>query len=154
MNFLEEPSHNTATNLAMDAEQTRIAARLMDGLVSLGPILGPSLEKASQLGEWWILANFKAGGQNAAVGMNPVLSESSRDTPFTPLRRSDDQFELGVTHPTTGEHYCYGGLPMGGANCSAIAGHMGAAFMYLVRARQQDTFHGKGAWKTWRDGFQ
>jgi hypothetical protein len=36
MNLLEEPPHITATSSAMDADQTRIAAKFVDELVSLG----------------------------------------------------------------------------------------------------------------------
>jgi hypothetical protein len=36
MNFPEEPTNNTATNSAMGADQTRIAAKFVDELISFG----------------------------------------------------------------------------------------------------------------------
>ena len=115
--------------------------------------------------------DFKAGGQNEAVGKDPVIL--NRVDTILPLlytggysavldaskffykfeTRTEDQPYLGVIHPITREHYCYGGLPMGGANCPAIAGRVGAAFMRLIRARHQEISHGQSASNTWRDGF-
>jgi hypothetical protein len=184
MNFLVEPEHNSAPNSPMDEVQTQVAAEFVDELIGLGilrkptpdqPVLakGPMfcLEKPGQPGQWRILANFKAGKQNEAVGKDPVFL--NRVDTVLPLlysggysavidaskffyqfpTRPEDQPYLGVTHPVTLEDLYYGGLPMGGANCPAVAGRMGAAFMRLVRTRRPDLFQGTGSSNTWRDGF-
>jgi hypothetical protein len=147
MNFLEEPHHNAASNSSMDEDQTRIASTFVDELISLGTLLGLfpeghikafgpmfSLEKAGQPGQWRILANFKAGGQNQSVGKDTVffnrvdnllpylysdgysaVIDASKFFYEFPTRPEDQPY-LGVTHPVIGARYCYGGLPMGGAN--------------------------------------
>ena len=86
MNFLKVPRNNVAEpDKGMTDEQLEVAIQFTDELVKLGVLrLPPSpaeikaitplfcLPKPGQPGEWRVLGDMKLGGQNEAIGKDPV----------------------------------------------------------------------------------
>ena len=160
MNFLVEPAEHLTANGEMTAEQLEIAIEFVDELLALGvleespdddPVRATCplfvLPKTGQPGQWRIIANAKAGGQNACVGSDPVVLPSAdyvlrqmysggwsavidASKFFYQFRTvvTERKF-LGLVHPGTGKVYRYAGLPMGCGNSPRIAGCLGAAFL-------------------------
>ena len=150
---------------------------LMDlGVLELAPVDDPILgnaplfciPKAGQPGQWRVLANMKEGRQNDTIGNEPVyLPRVSTILPHMysagwsatvdaskffyqfPTVVSERKY-LGCTHPTTGLHYRYRGLPMGAGNSPAIAGRMGATVLRKLRERRTDLFGGEPYDNTWQ----
>jgi hypothetical protein len=89
MNFLHEPATGLNPNSEMTAEQITIAGDFIDELVGLdvltvvkpgemlanGPIF--CLPKPGQPGQWRVLSDMRAGGQNTAVGADPTVFPKS-----------------------------------------------------------------------------
>jgi hypothetical protein len=82
---MNEPAHAIHPNSVMDDNQLSVAAQFVDELLDIGALGTPlSLEsvltttplfcvpKPHQPGMWWVIADMKAGGQNATVGSDPV----------------------------------------------------------------------------------
>jgi hypothetical protein len=152
MNFLHTPQKGAAPNSPMDPEQLRIAVEFVEELIELG-VLAPKpkdtnlhsttplfcLAKAGQPGQWRVIANCRTGGQNDAVGSDPVILprinhilprlyqggwsavvDASKMFYQFPTKQEEQKF-LGVIHPVTGEEYVWAGLPMGAGNSPACA---------------------------------
>jgi hypothetical protein len=185
MNFLAVPRNNVAEpDKDMTSEQLDVAVQFTDELVKLGVLcLPPSpaeikaitplfcLPKPGQPGEWRILGDMKRGGQNEAIGKDPVylnrpdtvlphmysggysaVGDASKFFYQFPTAAEDRPY-LGVRHPGNQLLYWYLGLPMGSANSPAISGRMGAAFIRLLLMCHPDIFSGDGVSNTWRDKF-
>jgi hypothetical protein len=86
MNFLKEPPLGIQPNANMDPSQLETACEFVDKLLDLGameeddpedPVLANApmflLPKPGQPGQWRILADLRAGGQNSAIGSDPTV---------------------------------------------------------------------------------
>ena len=86
MNFLHEPAAGIHPNSEMDEEQHKVGGNFMDELIALGAMeLNPPDEpahcttplfcvpKPGQIDKWRVIANCLTGGQNEAVGSDPVF---------------------------------------------------------------------------------
>jgi hypothetical protein len=130
MNFLTEPPHGMHDNAPMDAAQLKIACQFVDELVALGVLVPEDpndpmvanapmflLPKPGQPGQWRILADLRAGGQNSVVGPDPTVFpksahvlaqmhtggcsavvDASKFFYQFPVRK-EDQKHLGCIHP-------------------------------------------------------
>ena len=91
MNFLMEPNTGLMDNSQMDLDQCQITIEFMDKLIQLGVLMEAHqedlrnnfplflVEKPDQLGQWWCIADGKAGGQNDACVSNPLHFAQLRD---------------------------------------------------------------------------
>ena len=116
-----------------------------DPLLATCPLF--CVPKPGQPGQWRVIANCREGGQNAAIGSDPVVlprmnhilgqmytggwsavvDASKMFYQFT--TKEEEQKYLGLIHPITGKHYRYRGLPMGTGNSPAIANRISAGFV-------------------------
>jgi hypothetical protein len=184
MNFLSPPPEGIQENGKMDAEQERIGAEFVDELIQLNvfrkaPVGRKTrsnaplfvIPKAGQVGQWRVIANLLAGGQNSVVGNDPVflprvshilgqlyqggfsavVDASKFFYQFS--THPEDQTYLGMLHPSTGELYEYHGLPMGAGNSPALGSRYGLAFVRLVKERFQ-LFQGTPLANCWWKGFR
>ena len=166
MNFLAEPPLGMHDNAPMDAAQLKIACQFVDKLVALGVLIPEDpddpmvsnapmflLPKPGQPGEWHILADLRAGGQNSVVGPDPTVFpksahilaqmytggysavvDASKFFYQFPVRKEDQKY-LGCIHPKTGARLVYCKLPMGAGNSPSLAGRYGSSFLRLLRER-------------------
>ena len=86
MNFLRPPHPGIHPNADLDEIQWAVAKEFVEELIKLGtlqpplPGRGPTITtapmfvipKEEQPGEWRVIADLKAGGQNEVVGGDPV----------------------------------------------------------------------------------
>lgn len=184
MNFLIEPGHGIHPNSEMDPGQMTVAEEFVTELIDLG-VLRPAREsevrttaplfclpKEGQPGQWRIISDMKASGQNEAIANDPVFLP--RPINILPLlyeggfsavvdaskffyqfkTHPDDQPYLGVVHPRTHDLYVYTGLPMGGGNSPALAGRYGLAFLRLLRKRYEEEYGGVPNVNCWWTGFR
>jgi hypothetical protein len=168
----------------MDEEQTRIGAEFVDELIELKVLRKAPpgratranaplfvIPKTGQKGQWRVIANLLAGGQNSVVGNDPVylprvshilgqlyqggfsavVDASKFFYQFS--THPDNQTYLGMLHPVTGELYEYHGLPMGAGNSPALGSRYGLAFVRLLKERFQ-RFQGKPEANCWWTGFR
>ena len=181
MNFLAEPASQLSPNSEMTPAQLETATEFFDELVSLGvleacpsddPLVATCplfvVPKPGQPGQWRVIADAKAGGQNTCIGPDPVFLprvdhilprmysggwsatvDASKFFYQFPTLVSERRY-LGALHPTTGQHFRYRGLPMGTANSPSIAGRLGAAFLRKLSDRHPDLFQGEPRENTWR----
>ena len=184
MNFLTEPEHVMHPNADMDPEQVEVASQFVDELIDIGAVREPRLddppvtntplfcvEKPGQPGEWRVIADCKAGGQNAHMGNDPVylnrplhILEQMYPGGYTAIVDAskffyqfpvhpDDQKYLGLVHPKTGKNYVWHGCPMGTGTSPGIAGRHGLAFVRLLR--EHGRLYQKGAHPNcWWTGFR
>jgi hypothetical protein len=138
-----------------------------DPVVTTSPLF--CIKKVYQLGEYWVISNCCAGGQNETVGSDPVvlprinhiLSQmytggSVVDTSkmfYQFTTRPDKRKFLGVIYPITGKRYRYKGLPMGAGNSPAIAGRYSAGLIRKLKVNYPDLFNGLMAENSWRTGM-
>ena len=175
MGFLSDPPTADHPNSDMDEEQLRVAGQFVDELLEIGAI-GPApdghkpvcntplfcVPKPHQPGEWRVIADCKAGGQNEHIGADPVflnrplhileqmytggytvVADASKFFYQFPVHPDDQKF-LGILHPITGEWYVWKGCPMGSGSSPALAGRYGLAFVRMLRERSH-WFQGKGS---------
>ena len=106
-----------------------------------------TVSKPGQPGQYRCIADMLAGGQNEAVGNDPVILlrashiiDEMYHGGFSAIfdfskyfynfpTRAEDRPYLGLLHPTTEALLAYFGLPMGGGNSPAIACRGGKAFL-------------------------
>jgi len=181
MNFLKEPRTGLTPDAKMTAEQREIAGEFVDELIAMGIIrLAPDddpikancplfcVPKPGQPGQWRVIADCKKGGQNEAMGADPVYLPQAHQilrqmytggwTAVVDASKFFYQFKtvlserkfLGLVHPVTGAHYHYCGLPMGTGSSPALAGKFGAGFLRRLRSRHPDVFGGTPVENTWR----
>jgi hypothetical protein len=173
MNFVSEPRLEKQPNSHMTPEQVTTAASFLDELIDLGVLVEESVaerikatiplflvEKPGDLKEWRVIADCKAGGQNAYVAKDPVhlyapqdvlpqlytggwsaVSDASKYFHLYPTTASDRPF-LVVLHPLTQKYYVWHGLPMGAGNSPAAAGAGGNGFIRLLYEKC-DAFQGE-----------
>ena len=85
MGFLSEPQNTLHPNSEMDDNQRRVAGEFVDELVAVGAVRKTtpreklwtnaplfSVPKPGQPGQWCIIPDCKAGGQNEHIGGDPV----------------------------------------------------------------------------------
>jgi hypothetical protein len=166
MNFLKEPPLDIQPNADMDVDQLEMACEFVDELLALealeeddpaDPVRANApmflLPKPGQPGQWRILANLRAGGQNTVVGADPtvfpksahILSQMYSGGWSTVIDASkffyqfnvqkQDRKYLGCLHPKTAKHLQYAALPMGASQSPALAGRYGSSFLRLLRSR-------------------
>jgi hypothetical protein len=184
MNFLSEPAAGIHENAKMDEEQRAVAGTFMDELISLGameecpkdePLHCSSplfcVPKPGQPGQWRIIANCKTGGQNEAVGSDPVILprvnhilgrmyhggwsavvDAAKMFYQFPTKPEERKY-LGVVHPVTGKHYRYAGLPMGAGNSPAIACRYGMTFNRKLIEKHPELFGGVPTPNCWHVGL-
>ena len=164
--FVSLPERVLHPNSPMDEDQVRVAAEFVDELLDIGALRelrpGESLwtnaplfcvEKPGQPGQWRVIADCKAGGQNFHIGGDPVclnrplhileqmctgghsavINVSKMFCQF-PVR-PEDQLFFGVVHPVGGRHLACEGLPMGSGSSPGLAGRFGLSFVRLLRER-------------------
>ena len=166
MGFVSVPERVIHPNSPMDEEQVRVAAEFVDELLDIGALRelepGESLwtnaplfcvPKPGQPGQWRVIADCKAGGQNFHIGGDPVylnrplhileqmytggysavidVSKMFYQFPVRP----EDQLFFGVVHPVGGRHLAYTGLPMGSGSSPGLAGRFGLSFVRLLREK-------------------
>jgi hypothetical protein len=160
MNFVSYPDVPLQPNAQMTPEETTVAAEFVDELIGLGIIVSLpayqemkattplfTLEKSAQPGQFRVLANMKAGGQNAFVAKDPVHLYSGADILtrmytggwsavadaskyfYSFPTREDERPYMGIIHPVSGEFYVWAGLPMGAGNSPAASGSAGNGFV-------------------------
>ena len=160
MNFVTYPDVPLQPNAHMKPEEITVAAEFVDELIGLGIIVSLpdhqkmmattplfTLEKPAQPGQFRVLANMKAGGQNAFVAKDPVHLYSGTDILsrmytggwsavadaskyfYSFPTRADERPYLGIVHPVTEEFYVWAGLPMGAGNSPAASGSAGNGFV-------------------------
>ena len=96
------------------------------------------IPKEGQPGQWRVIADMLRGGQNSAIGNDPVflprllhiLGEIYQGRWSAVVDASkffyqfsthpDDRPYLGIKHPKTGQLLAYYGLPMGAGNSPAL----------------------------------
>jgi len=181
MNFLKDPRTGLTPNAKLDDTQQAVAGEFVDELIALkiirlapadDPILANCplfvVPKPGQPGQWRIIADCKKGGQNEAMGPNPVflpqahfilhqmysggwtaVIDASKFFYQFPTVISERKF-LGLIHPVTGAHYHYCGLPMGTASSPGIACAFGTGFLRRLRQRHPEVFGGTPTENTWR----
>jgi hypothetical protein len=154
MKFLVEPRHELTPNSVMD-EEIVVGEEFLNKLVSLGTLVqvtadeivtnGPlfCLPKPGQPGRWRILSDMRRGGQNEAIGADPMVFptggwsaviDASKFFYQFPTRKDEHKY-LGCIHPRWADlFYVYCGLLMGAGNSPSIAGHYGAALQSLLRS--------------------
>jgi len=165
----------------MDEEMTLAAVDFIDELISLKVLVERSevvttapmfvVPKEGQPGQWRVIANLKEGGQNAAVGSDPVylnrtghILDQMYEGGYSAVvdaskffyqfkTTEEDQPYLGVVHPTTGKYYVYAGLPMGAGNSPSLAGKFGLSFVRLLKEKFE-IFQGTPHANTWWKGFE
>ena len=172
MGFLSDPEPVIHANSDMDDEQKQVAAQFVEELIELGVLrpLRPGevlrtnaplfcVPKAGQAGQWRVIADCKAGGQNLHIGADPVylnrplhILEQMYSGGFSAVVdaskffyqfpvRPEDQLAFGVVHPLTGEHYAYTGLPMGSGSSPGLAGRFGLSFVRMLREQGEMFTH-------------
>ena len=185
MNFLRAPADGLHPNSEMDEEQRRVATQFVDELVEINAVGVPPADrpirtttplfcvpKPGQPGEWRVIADMKAGGQNDAVGADPVylprvshILDEMYAGGYTAIvdaskffyqfgTHPDDRPWLGVRHPGDDRLLEWVGLPMGAGNSPAMAGRYGAAFLRLLRERKGEIFGERGRANCWWTGFE
>lgn len=169
LGFLQTPPAVLHDNSDMDEEQLRIAGEFVDELLLIGAIGLPPpgmtvntttplfcVEKPhSHPLEWRVIADCKAGGQNAHMGGDPVylnrplhILEQMYTGGYTAVvdaskffyqfpTHPDDQPHLGVVHPITQKLYIWTGLPMGSGSSPGLAGRYGQAFVRMLVERSK-----------------
>jgi hypothetical protein len=180
MNFLKEPEHRLSENAEYTPEMLQAAIEFINELIQLGsvercPEDDPLVANAplfvvpkpgTEPIQWRIISDMKRGGQNDAIGKDPVylprvdtilphlytggwssVIDASKFFYQFKTMISERKF-LGLIHPETGVHYRYRGLPMGSANSPAIAGRLGASFLRKLRERFP-VFQGTPTDNTW-----
>jgi hypothetical protein len=117
-------------------------------------------------GQWCILSNLRAGGQNTVVGADPTVFpksthllsqmysrgmsaviDASKFFYKFEVRRKDRKY-LGCVHAKTLKHLRYASLPMGASQSPALAGWYGPSFMRLLRKKSKN-FHGSLRQNMW-----
>ena len=169
MGFLSSPERIIHPNSPMDEAQLVVATQFVEELISLGVLrhLHPGealwtnaplfcIPKPGQVGEWRVIADCKAGGQNAHIGPDPVylnrplhileqmytggfsaVVDASKFFYQFPVREEDQKY-FGVVHPLTGDHLAYTGLPMGSGSSPGLAGRFGLAFVRMLQELSSD----------------
>jgi hypothetical protein len=181
MYFLHEPAAGIHPNAKMNADEIAVAGRFVDELLLIGAVekVPPDeplhcsaplfmLIKTGQPGEYRVISNMKEGGQNAAIGKDPVFLQrvnhllshlyaggfSAVDDASKMFyqfnTRVDQRKYLGLTHPITLEQCRYKGLPIGGGNSPSLANGYGTAFLRLLRTKCPDLFGGEMRPNCWR----
>ena len=173
MNFLVRPEAVIHENSPMDRDQLKVAQEFVEELVGLGTLVLDEdgvvqataplfcIPKEGQPGQWRVIADMLRGGQNGAIGNDPVflprllhilgdLYEGGYSAVvdaskfFYQFRtHPDDQPYLGIKHPITGELYSYHGLPMGSGNSPALGSRYGLAFLRKLIKEHPDLFQGR-----------
>jgi hypothetical protein len=184
MNFLCEPAHAIHPNSTRDDDQLSMAARFVDELLDIGA-LGTTLSlesvltttplfcvsKPHQPGMWRVIADMKAGGQNAAVGsdlvylphIGHILDELYTGGYMAVVDASKffhqfsthlaDRPYLGVVHPISSTLLQWFGLPMGAANSPSLGGRYGLTFLCLLCSEAPHLFGTSGHANCWWTGF-
>jgi hypothetical protein len=188
MNFLTEPKHQIQPNNPMNAEELVVAAEFVNELMALGVLRPPkdkggqpidvvtnaplfTVPKPGQPGQYRCIADMLKGGQNEAVGSDPVVlcraghiidqmyhGGWSAVYDFSKYfynygTRAEDRPYLGLLHPVTEEMLTYYGLPMGGGNSPGVACRGGEVFLRLLR-ESHHVFQGAAGANCWWTGFQ
>lgn len=172
MNFLVTPPAELHDNSDMDEEQTKVAGAFVDELVGLGvlrdlqdeQILATAplfcIPKEGQPGEWRVIADMLRGGQNGAIGSDPVVLprplhildlmyeggysavvDASKFFYQFRTHPSDRPF-LGIRHPIMQALLAYFGLPMGSGSSPGLASRYGIAFLRRLRETYPHLFGG------------
>ena len=179
MGFLSAPEAVIHPNSEMDDHQLEVAEEFVDELLAIGaigeapggyePLTNTPLfciAKPSSPGEYRVIADCKAGGQNAHMGSDPVylnrplhileqmyaggwtaVADASKFFYQFPVHPEDQPF-LGITHPRTGKLYVWKGCPMGSGSSPALAGRYCLAFVRLLRERCE-WFRGRATANCW-----
>jgi hypothetical protein len=173
MNFVLTPPEIIHDNSPMDDEQLQVACEFVEELIGLGT-LAPlkdeevkataplfCIPKEGQPGQWRVIADMLRGGQNSAIGNDPVflprllhiLGEMYQGGWSAVVDASkffyqfsthpDDRPYLGIKHPKTGQLLAYYGLPMGAGNSPALGNRYGLAFLRKLIREHPDLFQGK-----------
>jgi hypothetical protein len=184
MNYLLPPVAKLHENSTMTDEQRATASTFVDELIELGILVPPEpgqevkttiplflVDKPGQPGEWRIIADAKAGGQNDCSAPDPVyLNKASHILEqlyeggwsavvdaskfFYQFRtREEDRPYLGMRHPRDGSLWVYGGLPMGASPSPGHAGRYGLAFLRLLK-EEYGEFQGEPTTNCWWSGFR
>ena len=182
LNFMEEPVPCIHPNSEMNDEQLKVAEAFVEEMISLGVLIKPTsevkttaplfcLDKENSPGEFRVISDNAAGGQNAKVSNDPVFLHRPSNTieecytggfsavvdfskffyhfPVHP----EDQPYVGTVHPTSGDLWVYHGLPMGHGDTPAIAGRYSVSVARFLR-EHYDLFSGTPMANTWWQGFQ
>jgi hypothetical protein len=173
MNFILPPPETIHDNAPMDEDQLVVACEFVDELIGLGT-LAPlddqqikataplfCIPKEGQPGQWRVIADMLRGGQNSAIGNDPVflprllniLGEMYEGGWSAVVDASkffyqfgthpDDRPFLGIKHPRTGQLLAYLGLPMGAGNSPALGNRYGLALLRKLTQEHPDIFQGK-----------
>lgn len=186
MNFLRPPDSVITPNSPMDDEQLQVAGAFVDELVDMKIIRPPPPGRPTlattplflvikahivSIGLWRVIADCKAGGQNSAVGIDPMILNRPRHileqmytggySAVTDASKffyqfqthPDDREFLGVVHPLTQEMFEWWGLPMGGGNCPSLSGRYGLSFIRMLKAKFS-VFQGQPQANCWWTGFR
>ena len=184
MNYITPPTPGIHDNSVMNDDQRATACTFVDELIELGVLVPPEeheevvatiplflVDKPGQPGEWRVIADAKAGGQNDCSAPDPVyLNKASHILDqlyeggwsavvdaskfFYQFRtRKEDRPFLGLRHPRDGSLWVYGGLPMGASPSPAHAGRYGLAFLRILKETFGE-FQGEPAANTWWSGLR
>ena len=179
MGFLSPPERVIHPNAPMEEDQREVAVQFVEELIAIGvlrrlrsgelmwtnaPLF--CVPKPGQVGEWRVIADCKAGGQNAHIGADPVylnrplhileqmytggfsaVVDASKFFYQFPVRERDQKY-FGVVHPRTGEHLLYTGLPMGSGSSPGLAGRFGLGFVRMLKELGAD-FSGEARNNCW-----
>eukprot|EP00978_Attheya_sp_CCMP212_P010021 scaffold24002_cov25-Attheya_sp.AAC.1 len=173
MNFVSEPRHDKQPNSHMTPDQVTTASAFLDELIDLGVLVEesdlsrilstiplflvpkPIVDLSSGKEDWRVIADMKAGGQNAFVAKDPVhlhgpqdilpqlytggwsaVSDASKYFHIYPTSQADrPHLHLVVLHPRSQKYYVWHGLPMGAGNSPAAAGAGGNGFIRSLYER-------------------
>ena len=163
-----------------------MAAEFVDELVDLMVLVDPDpnnptktnaplflvpKEHAASVGSWRVIADMKEGGQNEAIGSDPMILNHPRHilellyaggvSGVADLSKMfyqfsthpDDRPYLGCVHPITGEMKEYAGLAMGASQSPPLAGRYGLAFIRKLKSKFAE-FQGTPKLNCWWTGFQ
>jgi hypothetical protein len=184
MGFLVEPDHILHENSEMDDEQRAVATQFVDELIAIGAIGPPPpgqtpvtntplfcVPKPYQPGEWRVIADCKAGGQNKCIGNDPVylnrplhILNQMYSGGYTAvvdaskffhqfMVHEDDRRLLGLIHPTTGELLVWYGLPMGSGSSPGLACQYGLSILRLLK-ENGPVFQKHAKANCWWTGFK
>lgn len=173
MNFLEPPDSVIHENSPLAADQLQVAVDFVEELVQLGTLVPAApgevlataplfcIPKEGQPGQWRVIADMLRGGQNSAIGNDPVylprllhilgdlyergwsaVVDASKFFYQFSTAPADRPY-LGIKHPKTGELYSYHGLPMGSGNSPALGNRYGLAFLRKLTHEHPDLFQGR-----------
>ena len=162
MNFMATPNPGKVTNQELDKEALSAAILFVDELISLRVLILASpawvvntfplflISKPHQPGQYWTIADGKAGGKNNVCVADPchmtspdhilpLLYEGGFSASLDIskyfhmfLTKPEEHKCMGITHLSTGQTYVYRTPPMGTRNSAGASGRFGVAFIRHV----------------------